>query len=117
MNMDRIDKLLDFVKKVFWAGVVAVVMYLGESSRDGGFIKDIWAAAKTASPMAAMFAILAWLDERRERRHVQEQLNERTVDFIQSANTAGNVIGKMAETLKTFREALLTLLPRRNGRN
>lgn len=81
-------KLADTVKKLAAVGAVVGVGYIGESGQDGGFIKDVWAALKTASPPVAMVMFILFLDERRERRECQRQLNERTVDFIQSTNAA-----------------------------
>ena len=86
----------DLLKKGVPLLVVAAIGYIGEHGSDGGFIKDIWTAAKTASPMAAMFAILAWLDEKRERRESQKQCNDRTLDFV---NTINDVSGRFERTL------------------
>lgn len=81
-------RLADTVKKLAAVGAVVGIGYIGESGQDGGFIKDVWAALKTASPPVAMVMFILFLDERRERRDCQHQLNERTVDFIQSTNAA-----------------------------
>lgn len=94
------DRLVELVKKALPMIAVAVVGYLGETGNDGGFIRDIWNAAKTASPFAAMFAIMVWLDERRERREAQRQCNERTIDFIQSTNLAAKTFGSIVDGLK-----------------
>lgn len=99
--------LVDIIKKGLPIAAVAVIGYLGETGKDGGFIKDVWAGAKTASPFAAMFAVLAWLSERRERQEAQRQCNERTVDFINSTNAAANL----------FDRALDKLMARRRGHN
>jgi len=92
-------------------GGVGVVMYLGEHSGPGsGFISDLWSAAKTASPLAAMFAILVWTDERRERREAQKQCNERTLDFIRSvgaqtvaSDKIGANIGHLSDIIQEIR--------------
>lgn len=88
------ERFLDFAKKGSALLAVAVIGYMGEHGTDGGFIKDIWTAAKTASPLAAMFTTLAWLDERRERREAQRQCNERTIEFVKSTNFAVTTFDK-----------------------
>lgn len=93
-------RLVSLLNKLLAGAALAAMAYFGERGDDGGFIKDVWAAAKTASPFAAMFAIMAWLDERRERREAQRQCNERTVDFIQSTNSQFNSLGSIHEAIK-----------------
>jgi hypothetical protein len=88
------DRIIDLIKKGVPLLVVAAIGYMGEHGTDGGFIKDIWTAAKTASPLAAMFAVLCWLDERRERREAQRQCNERTIDYVKSTNAASAMFDK-----------------------
>lgn len=80
------EGLANLLKKGVPIICVVVLGYAGEKGVDGGFIKDVWMAAKTASPFAAMLAIMAWLDEKRERREAQKQCNERTMDFVKTVN-------------------------------
>lgn len=100
--------LFSFLQKALALAVVAGVAYLGENGRDGGFVNDVWSQAKLASPFAAMLALLAWVDEKRERRACQKYLNERTVDFIQSTNlqtsSAAGVAGAVREMASAMRE-------------
>lgn len=96
-------KLAYWVKNALPIAVLGLIGWLGETGADGGLIKDVWAAAKTASPFAAMFAILAWLDEKRERREAQAQCNDRTIDFIKSTNAASSAFEKMAAGLGAVR--------------
>ena len=85
---------------------LAAIAYFGEHGGDGGFIKDIWAQAKMASPFAAMFAILAWLDERRERREANKNCNERTVDFIRSTNLQTGAAEKVGDGMREISGAV-----------
>ena len=106
-EMDLAERVADTIKKLVAVGVVVVIGYLGESGQDGGFIKDIWAALKTASPPVAMVMFILFLDERRERRDCQKQLNGRTIDFIHSTNgaisTFDRAIEKMTGVARTNR--------------
>lgn len=101
-----IDKLIDLLKKGLALGCLAVLAYLGESGKDGGFIKDIWSAAKTASPFAAMFAVMAWLSERTERRMTQQQCQDRTISFVEATNAQSNALEQMVEVVKRLGDAL-----------
>jgi len=65
---------------------LAIIGWLGERGDDGGFIKDIWTALKTASPPVAMILLVLLLREQRERKEAQKQCNERTVDFVNATN-------------------------------
>ncbi len=105
--MDAVQRTLDFAKKVLGLAAVAGFMYLGESSRDGGFIKDLWAAAKTAGPFGTMLGLLLFFDERRERREAQRQCNERTVDFIQTNNVNASANESMANAQHDALEKLV----------
>jgi len=96
--MTNLQRILGNVQKLLWLAGIVALAYFGKE--DGGFVRDIWDAAKTASPFAAMLAILLFFDERRERREAQRQCNERTIDFIQSTNVASTVMDKMATTLE-----------------
>lgn len=80
------DRLADFIRKAAAVIAVFVVGYLGESGNDGGFIKDVWASLKTASPPVSMVLFILYIDERRERREAQRQCNERTIDFNNTMN-------------------------------
>lgn len=100
------NKIGDFVKKLLSLGALALLAWLGERGSDGGFIRDLWLAAKTASPFAAMFAILVWMDERRERREAQKQCADRTVDFIGATHT-------MAQSMDSVAAAVTGRKPRR----
>lgn len=83
-----LQPLIDLIKKgAAWAAL-GLLAWLGESGRDGGFIKDLWLAAKTASPFAAMFAVIVWMGERKERIEAQRQCNERTIDFTNAINAS-----------------------------
>lgn len=94
------ERLIDLARKTFWAGIVAVVAYLGENGKDGGFVKDVWASLKTASPPVAMLLFLLLLDERRERREAQRQCNERTEAFTESTNGTANVLQRFTDALR-----------------
>lgn len=96
------DKVLNLLRSAGAMTVILVVAYVGETGKDGGFIKDIWAAAKTASPFAAMFAVMAWLSERQERRKAQDQCQERTISFVESTNQHSTALEKMVEAVKTI---------------
>jgi hypothetical protein len=97
------DRLLELIKKGIPILGIAAIGYMGEHGTDGGFIKDIWTAAKTASPLAAMFAILAWLDERRERREAQKQCNDRTIEFVKATNLAISTFDRTTSKLQEER--------------
>lgn len=98
-----------WAKHATFVGALAVVGYLGETGVDGGFIKDIWAALKTASPPVAMVLFVLFWDERRERRDAQKQCNERTVDYIQSTNLQTGAAGRAAEALTTLAHGFETI--------
>lgn len=85
---------------------LAALAYLGESGKDGGFIKDIWAAAKTASPFAAMLALFAWLSERQERRTAQEQCQERTISFVNSTNAQAGAMERLVDVIKQISQTI-----------
>ena len=98
---------------------LAAVYYLGESGKDGGFINDIWAQAKLASPLAAMLALWAWQGEQRERKQAQKELNERTVDFIKSTNLQNATVDKLAPAVAQMSGVLqnfATVLGMKRGR-
>ena len=95
--------LTDVSKKGLPILGIAAIGYAGEHGSDGGFLQDIWMAAKTASPLAAMFTTLAWLDERRERREAQKQCNDRTIEFVKTTNTAIGTFDKTLAKLTTER--------------
>lgn len=80
--------------------VVAILAYLGERGADGGLMQDVWNAAKTASPFAAMLCLMLMLDERRERRSAQTQCADRTIDFINATNEANQALSKMADAVE-----------------
>ncbi len=110
------NKLAEFIKKFFWMGGLAAVAYMGEHGNDGGFIRDVWGAAKTASPFAAMFAVLVWADERRERREAQKQCNERTIDFIRAANVQAQASDKMGSGVRELSDVIRDIQPERRRR-
>jgi hypothetical protein len=94
------DKFLSVVKASIFTALLVLMAYIGETGRDGGFIKDVWAAAKTASPFAAMFAILAWLSERQDRRASQVELLERTIYFVEATNEQSASIERMTDAIR-----------------
>ena len=94
------DRFLKVMKATIFTVLLVLIAYIGETGRDGGFIKDIWSAAKTASPFAAMFAVLAWLSERQDRRAAQVELLERTVGFVEATNEQSGSIERMVEAIK-----------------
>lgn len=102
----------DLLKKVLAVVGLAALAYVGESGKDGGFIKDLWNAAKTASPFAAMFAVMAWLSERQERREAQEQCQDRTISFVESTNQQSSALEKVTEAVRQIGNALMR--PRRS---
>lgn len=88
---------------------IALVAYVGETGKDGGFIKDLWNAAKTASPFAAMFAVMAWLRADAERRKAQEQCQERTISFVESTNQHSTALEKMVEAVRTISGTIISV--------
>lgn len=104
------DKLYDLLKKVTAVGGLAAVMYLGETGKDGGFIKDVWAAAKTAGTFGCLFATLAWLNERQASKKAQEELLERTISFVESANAGARSLEKMVDAVKQIGDAITNRL-------
>ena len=102
------SKVFSFLQKLATMSAVAVVAYLGENGQDGGFVKDVWAQAKLASPFAAMLALMFVVDQIKERRTAQKELNERTIDFIKSTNlqtsTASDVLNTVKEMTAAMRE-------------
>ena len=84
-------------------GGVAALAYAGEKGVDGGLIKDIWAAAKSASPFAAMLCLMLLFDQIKERREAQRQCNDRTIDYIKSVNLSNRALDKMADTVERVR--------------
>ncbi len=94
------EKLFAFLKAVFAVSAVAGLAYLGETGKDGGAFKDLWGAAKTASPFAAMFAVMSWLWERRDRIRCQNELMERTISYVESMNEQSRAREKMVEAIK-----------------
>lgn len=100
------EKLADWIKRAPLFLGLAAFAWLSESGNDGGFVRDIWTAAKTASPLAAMVALYLLYDERRERREAQRQCNERTIDFVQSTNLQANSAGQTAEAVRDMASAL-----------
>lgn len=102
--MEQQQLIADAIRKVILYGftflTIAALAYFGEQGSDGGFIKDVWGAAKTASPFAAMLCLMLLLDERRERRDAQKQCADRTIDFIKTVNQGFRAVDKMAEALE-----------------
>jgi len=107
------DRLFSFLKYTSVVAGFVGIAYLGQTGKDGGFIRDLWDAAKTASPFAAMFAILFFLDERRERREAQRQCNDRTMSFVESTNEQASNLEKLIEAINQLR----TTLARRRRRS
>lgn len=112
------DKLIDLIKKLSAVGLLAAAAYLGETGRDGGFIKDLWAAAKTAGTFGCLFATLAWLDERRRSSKAQEELLERTISFVESSNQGSRALEKMTDAVKEIGSVIASKITtsRRRGR-
>lgn len=108
MNGNGDYRIVTAVKSVGAMLFVVAVAYVGETGQDGGFIKDVWAAAKTASPFAAMFATLAWLSERQERRKAQEQCQERTISFVESTNQHSTALEKMVEAVRQISSTIVS---------
>lgn len=98
-----------WAKHAAFVGALGVIGYFGETGADGGFVKDIWAALKTASPPVAMVLFVLFWDERRERRDAQTRYNERTVDYIQSTNLQAGSAGRAAEALTTLANGYETI--------
>jgi hypothetical protein len=90
---DRLSRL--FTVAAGFAGMVAVG-WIGETGADGGFIKDIWASLKTASPPVAMvtsFGIyILWKEWQKDRgEHA-----ERTLDFNKTLNRYARLLERAA---------------------
>ena len=98
------DQITDSIKKyILPLLALGGLGYLAETGSDGGFIKDVWAMAKTAGPFGAALALMAWLDERKERRDAQRQCNERTIDFVNSTNRAVRAFESLGNSLRARR--------------
>lgn len=97
-----------YFNRLLVVGGVVGIAYLGESGHDGGFIKDVWNAAKTASPFAAMFAVMAWLKADQERKDAQTQLYERTISFVEAANKQSAAVESMVTSIKKISELIST---------
>ena len=94
------------------AGLLAtfgVVAYVGESGIDGGFLKDLWAAAKTAGTFGCLFATLAWIDEKADRKRAEQQLFDRTIGFTESTNRQATANENGVDALKEMATALRSL--------
>jgi hypothetical protein len=111
-----VDRLTDFLTKIAAVGGLTLIAYFAETGRDGGFIKDIWDAAKVASPFAAMFATFAWLSERGERRDAQRQCNDRTISFVEATNTQSGAIENMVAAVKQLADGFSSVSSRRGHR-
>jgi hypothetical protein len=98
--------ILGKVQRVIYLVIGLGLTYLGEHGQDGGFIQDIWAQAKIASPLAAMLLLVLYFDEKRERRDAQRQCNDRTIEFIQSNNVAHAAMEKMSQAHKAGMERI-----------
>src|SRR5882672_567805 len=103
------EKIISWGKQLTFIGALAAVGYLGETEKDGGFIKDIWAALKTASPPVAMVLFVLYWDEKNERREAQKQCNERTVDYIQSTNLQTGAATRAADALTSLAHGYETI--------
>jgi hypothetical protein len=101
------DKVFNFFKATFAVGTVATIAYLGETGQDGGAFKDLWLAAKTASPFAAMFAVMSWLWERRDRARAQQELLERTISFVEAMNEQSSAREKMVSAIRQLSSLVL----------
>lgn len=101
------EKLFSFLKSVFAVGAVAGLAYLGETGQDGGAFRDLWLAAKTASPFAAMFAVMAWLWERRDRIRAQVELMNRTISFVEAMNEQSTAREKILSAIKQLSSLVL----------
>ena len=106
------ERLFAFLKSVFAVGALGLFAYMGETGQDGGTFKDLWRAAQTASPFAAMFAVLAWLWERRDRNKAQQELMTRTISFVESMNEQSNAREKMVEAIRQLNELVMNRLMR-----
>ena len=82
--------------------VLAGIAWFAEHQQEG-LVQDVWNAAKTASPFAAMFSILLFFDERRERREAQRQCQDRTIEFIEANNYAHASLEKAIALLTSRR--------------
>lgn len=112
------DKLQDWIWRLAWFGLIGGLAYLGEKDVDGGFIKDIWNSAKTASPFAAMLALFLLFDQIKERREAQRQCNERTIDYIRSTNLQTTAADKVAGSLSQLASAVQIIAgPKHNRRS
>lgn len=74
--------------------MVGVIGWLGETGKDGGFIRDIWQALKTASPPVAMIMFFLYMRESQKRDEAQKQCNDRTIDFVKATNLATNTFSR-----------------------
>lgn len=110
------DKAQDWIKRAGWFFIVGAIAYLGENGADGGFIKDIWSSAKTASPFAAMLALFLLFDQIKERREAQRQCNERTIDYIQSTNLQTTAADKVAGSLSQLAAAVQIIAGAKSSR-
>lgn len=100
------DRLFNLATKLGTAVGLGFATWLGETGHDGGFVRDIWKMAQTASPFAAMFAIYAWQRADRERRDAQQQTYERTIDFTNTINAINATIAPVFSALTEMRHLI-----------
>ena len=104
------EKFYDLLKKTGGVALLAAATYLGETGKDGGLIRDVWAAAKTAGTFGCLFATLAWLNEKRASQKAQEELLERTISFVESSNAQSRALEKIVEAVKHIGDVITNRL-------
>lgn len=100
---DRIGRAFTALVSVI---IVALFGWLGETGADGGFIKDIWASLKTASPPVAMGAAfllyIVWREWQKDR--TEHQI--RTAEFSTGMNTAARLREADKQEKRLLRERI-----------
>jgi hypothetical protein len=101
-----IDSLQRYFRVFFFVLLGGAFAFVGETGGDNGLIKsvwvDLWTAAKTASPLAAMVLLLLLIDERKDRKEAQKQCNERTISFVEATNSQSNAIEQITDLTKAI---------------
>lgn len=105
MNLGQLSNVAKVVAPVV---AIAIIGAIGETGKDGGFIKDIWAVLKTASPPVAMVMFWLFIRESAKRDFADKQCNERTIDFIKSTNAATSTFDRALNSLVKVRRRTRT---------
>jgi hypothetical protein len=99
--MQTSERIWRLVTAGLGLGTVVIFGAIGESGADGGFIKDIWGAVKTASPLGAMVTTygcyVIWKEWQRDRKEHADRTN--------LFNKTLNRYARLLESAVTVRES------------